>query len=68
MQEVDFHSPDYYPDCGLKYVIIGARYKDKWVFIKNKLRKGYELPSQLSFPYVQMVLFSYLQDYYKNQI
>ncbi|MBN1388667.1 MAG: NUDIX domain-containing protein [Bacteroidales bacterium] len=45
MLTVDFHSPAYYPDCGLIYVIIGARYLNKWVFIKHKQRKGYELPA-----------------------
>ena len=45
MMKVDFHSPRYYPDCGLTYVIIGARYLDKWVFIKHKHRKSYELPA-----------------------
>jgi len=45
MLRVDFHSPDYHPECGLKYVIIGARHLNKWVFIKHKRRKGYELPA-----------------------
>lgn len=45
MQIVDFHPPSYYPQCGLVFVIIGARYKGKWVFIKHKHRKGYELPA-----------------------
>ena len=42
---VDFHSPDYYPECGLTYVIIGARYLNKWLFIKHKQRKSHELPA-----------------------
>ena len=45
MLDVDFHSPDFYPECGITYVIIGARYMNKWVFIKHKRRKSYELPA-----------------------
>lgn len=45
MPEISFHSPEYYPGCGLRYVIIGARYLDRWVFIKHRRRKGYELPA-----------------------
>ena len=45
MLKVNFHNPGYYPDCGLTYVIIGARHNNSWVFIKHKHRKGYELPA-----------------------
>jgi len=45
MLKIDFHPPDYYPECGFTYVIIGARYLNKWVFIKHKQRKRYELPA-----------------------
>ncbi len=45
MLKVDFHPPDYYPECGFTYVIIGARYLNKWVFIKHKQRRSYELPA-----------------------
>jgi len=27
------------------YVIIGARYRDKWLFVKNRKRKSYEMPA-----------------------
>jgi 8-oxo-dGTP diphosphatase len=45
MIKVDFHSSDFIPDCGLTYVIIGARFSNKWVFIRHKRRKGFELPA-----------------------
>jgi len=45
MPEVSFHPPDYYPECGYKFVIIGARHLGRWVFIKHKRRRGYELPA-----------------------
>ncbi|MDT8400338.1 MAG: NUDIX domain-containing protein [Bacteroidales bacterium] len=45
MLKVDFHSPDFLPDCGLTFVIIGARYKGNWIFIRHKHRKAYELPA-----------------------
>ena len=45
MIRVDFHKPGYMPECGLTFVIIGARYRDQWVFIRHKKRKGYELPA-----------------------
>ncbi|MDZ7739917.1 MAG: NUDIX domain-containing protein [Bacteroidales bacterium] len=43
--KLEFHSPDYMPACGLTFVIIGARYKDMWVFVRHRKRNGYELPA-----------------------
>lgn len=45
MLKVAFHPPDFVPDCGLTYVIIGAIYQNRWVFIRHKHRKAYELPA-----------------------
>ncbi|MEA1887198.1 MAG: NUDIX domain-containing protein [Bacteroidota bacterium] len=45
MLEIQFHSSGYYPECGFRYVVIGARYKDKWVFIRHKHRNSYEIPA-----------------------
>jgi len=45
MLKVDFYSPSFLPECGLTYVIIGARYRNMWVFIRHKHRKSYELPA-----------------------
>jgi len=45
MLKVDFHSPDFLPAYGLTFVIIGARHKNNWIFIRNKRRKAYELPA-----------------------
>jgi len=43
MLQIKFHSPDYYPDCGFSYVVIGARYRGKWVFIRHRQRRSYEI-------------------------
>ncbi len=45
MLKVDFYSPFFVPECGLTYVIIGARYTNMWMFIKHKHRMSYELPA-----------------------
>lgn len=45
MLEITFHPPGHYPECGFKYVVIGARYKDKWVFVRHKHRNSYEIPA-----------------------
>jgi len=45
MPRIDFHPPDHYPGCGLTFVVIGARYRDKWLFIRHRHRKSYELPA-----------------------
>ena len=45
MQEVLFYNPDYLPGRNLSYVIIGARFNNKWLFVKHKKRNGYELPA-----------------------
>jgi 8-oxo-dGTP diphosphatase len=33
------------PDAELTYVIIGARYQDKWIFVKHRERQSWELPA-----------------------
>ncbi|MFP4487961.1 MAG: NUDIX domain-containing protein [Bacteroidales bacterium] len=43
--KLEFHSPGYMPACGLTFVIIGARYKGRWVFVRNRKRNSYELPA-----------------------
>lgn len=45
MLEIKFHPPDYYPDCGFTYVVIGARYRKQWVFIRHRQRRSYEIPA-----------------------
>jgi len=43
--EVTFNSPTYMPVHGLTYVIIGARYSGRWIFVFHNRRKGYSLPA-----------------------
>ncbi|MEE4215364.1 MAG: NUDIX domain-containing protein [Bacteroidales bacterium] len=45
MLEIKFHSPEYYPHCGFTYVVIGARYRGRWVFIRHRHRRSYEIPA-----------------------
>ncbi len=45
MLKVEFHPPAFMPQLNLIYVIIGARYNDKWLFVRHKHRKGYEIPA-----------------------
>lgn len=33
------------PDPELSYVIIGARYRDQWIFVRHRDRKTWELPA-----------------------
>jgi len=42
---ITFFSPGKFPVSDLTYVILGAREGDKWIFVKNKERHGWELPA-----------------------
>lgn len=44
MSEVKFYQPSEIDDKLLKYAVIAARYRDKWVFCRHKLRNTWELP------------------------
>ena len=37
--------PGSVPDPDLSYVIIGARYRDKWIFVRQRERSSWELPA-----------------------
>lgn len=45
MLKINFYPLDYVENEKLKYAIIAARYKDKWVFVRNKKRSTWELPA-----------------------
>ena len=45
MLQIKFHPPGYYPDCGFSYVVIGSRYNGRWVFIRHRQRRSYEIPA-----------------------
>jgi len=42
--ELNFYVPEDIDDSLLTYVAIVSRYRDKWIFCKNKDRKAWELP------------------------
>ena len=42
---IEFHDCDASIGVDLTYVIIGARYREKWVFVKSRKRGNYELPA-----------------------
>lgn len=33
------------PDSDLSYVIIGARYREKWIFVRHRERQSWEMPA-----------------------
>ena len=33
------------PDAELTYVIIGARYREKWIFVRHRDRQSWEMPA-----------------------
>ena len=41
---VEFYSIDEIPDKFLKYAVIMARYKEKWIFVRHENRDTYEIP------------------------
>ena len=38
-------APGSVPDPNLTYVIIGASYRDKWIFVRHRERASWELPA-----------------------
>ncbi|MCD4769540.1 MAG: NUDIX domain-containing protein [Bacteroidales bacterium] len=42
---IEFHDCCDSSEVNLTYVIIGARYRDDWVFVKSRKRGSYELPA-----------------------
>lgn len=43
MRKILLHQPD--QQRSLKYVIIGARYRGQWIFVRHKDRSSWELPA-----------------------
>ena len=44
MAEVTFHDPAALPRERIAYVVIAARYRDKWVFCRHRNRQTWEIP------------------------
>lgn len=44
MTKVQFHLPGQIPQKDIRYVVIVARYEDKWVFCRHAQRKTLEIP------------------------
>ena len=44
MMNVEFYNIDEIDDELLKYAVVAARYKNKWICCKNKNRKKWEIP------------------------
>jgi len=44
MLDVEFYEINEIDDSLLAYAVIVSRYTDKWVWCKNKVRKGWEVP------------------------
>lgn len=45
MVEINFYDCEYDGDSTPTYVIIGARFRGEWLFVKNRKRGSYELPA-----------------------
>jgi 8-oxo-dGTP diphosphatase len=44
MTEVRFYDPSYFPDIKLTYSVIGARFNEKWLYVRHHKRKTWEIP------------------------
>jgi 8-oxo-dGTP diphosphatase len=44
MAEVRFYDPSFIPDMRLTYSVIGARYKDNWLYVRHQKRNTWEIP------------------------
>lgn len=44
MVTVKFYDPAFVPETKLIYSVIAARYRGKWIFVRHKLRKSFEIP------------------------
>ena len=44
MITVNFHNLNTVEDSKLEFAVIMARYKEKWIFVKHKLRSTWEIP------------------------
>jgi 8-oxo-dGTP diphosphatase len=44
MIRINYFEPDYVPEGKLIYSIIAARYQQKWIFVRHRPRKTYEIP------------------------
>lgn len=41
--EIRFYAADFAEDAALRFAVIAARYKGRWIFCKNK-KRGWEIP------------------------
>ena len=44
MITVNFHNLNTVENSGLKFAVVMARYKEKWIFVKHRLRSTWEIP------------------------
>lgn len=40
-----FHEPDYMPEEGITYSVIGCRYRGRWVFVRHRGKHTWEMPA-----------------------
>ena len=43
--QIRLHPPESLPLVNLKYVVLGARYRDHWIFVRHRDRRSWELVS-----------------------
>lgn len=44
MVHVNFYSPFYEPEGKMIYSVIAARYLGKWIYVRHRMRKTFEIP------------------------
>jgi 8-oxo-dGTP diphosphatase len=44
MTTVNFYDPSFIPDGKLTYSVISARFRGRWIFVKHRQRKSFEIP------------------------
>lgn len=45
MTKIEFYSTDYSPSAEIDIVVIGARFRNQWIFVKSIKRDCYEMPA-----------------------
>lgn len=43
--KITFYEPDYYPEEGLTYSVLAARFRGKWIFVRHHGSDGWEMPA-----------------------
>ncbi|MGQ9620729.1 MAG: NUDIX hydrolase [Bacteroidales bacterium] len=42
---IAFFDPDYYPDTGITYALVAARFRGEWIFVRHRGKTAWEMPA-----------------------